>query len=208
MVRAHSAAAEHEELRERLLAAALQVAAERGLAELSVRRIAEAAETSTMSVYSRFGGRAGVLDALYRRTFRMLGDALAAVDRSDSYVVDLALAYRAFALENPPRYAFMFGRPLDDFVPDEDLRTETLQGCFAPLIAAVRAASGGATPEATRAAYCLWGAMHGLVSLELAEVLQTPLPDWGMPAPIAGAGERMYLAGVRAVLTGLGLLEA
>lgn len=197
--------AEHQELRERLVVAALRVAAEHGLGELTVRRMAEAAGTSTMSVYSRFGGRAGVLEALYRRAFAMLCDALEEVPRSHAHLLDLALAYRAFALASPPRYAFMFDRPLADFEPGEQLRSETLQGSFAPLVAAVREASGGAIPAATRTAYCLWCVMHGMVGLEVAGVLSTPLPEWGVIAPDDAAGERMYIAGVRAMLAGLEL---
>jgi AcrR family transcriptional regulator len=198
--------AEHAELRERLVSAALRVAGEQGLGELTIRRIAEAAGTSTMSVYSRFGSRAGVLEALYRRAFTMLGDAFEAVPSSPTHILDLAMAYRAFALASPPRYSFMFDRPLADFEPTEDLRSETLQGSFGPLIAAVRKASGGETPQAVRSAYCLWSVMHGLVGLELAEVLRTPLPGWGLATPDeAAAADRMYVTGVRAMLTGLEL---
>jgi AcrR family transcriptional regulator len=196
---------DHEELRERLVVAALRVAAEHGLAELTVRRMAEAAGTSTMAVYSRFGGRAGVLEALYRRAFTMLREAFETAPRSGDRLIGLALAYRAFALENPPRYSFMFERPLVDFEPGLQLRSETLQDSFGPLIGAVRELSGDVPADAVRASYCLWSVMHGLVGLEIADVLGTPLPGWGIVAPQEGAAERMYVAGVRAMLVGLGL---
>ncbi|HEY7816467.1 MAG TPA: TetR/AcrR family transcriptional regulator [Nakamurella sp.] len=197
-----------DDVRERLVVAALRVAAEHGLAELTVRRIADAAGTSTMSVYSRFGGRAGVLEALYRRAFAMLGDVLAAVPRpsdNHAYLIDLAMAYRSFALESPPRYSFMFGHPLADFAPGAQLRAEALPGCFGPLVAAVRVAAGG--QDAMRPAYFLWCVLHGMIGLELADILRTPLPGWGVGTPDDGAGERMYLAGVRAMLVGLGLAD-
>ena len=197
-------AAGHDELHERLIVAALRVVADHGLADLTVRRIAEAADTSTMSVYSRFGSRAGVLDALYRRAFLMLGEAFAEVPRSADHLMDLAMAYRSFALAGPARYAFMFGQ-LPDFRPGQQLRAETLPGCFGPLVAAVHAASGGGLADATRAAYFLWCVLHGMVGLELADVLKTP--GWGVGPPDDGAGERMYVAGVRAMLVGLGLAD-
>lgn len=192
-----------EEQRERLVEAALRVVAEHGPAELTVRRIAEAAGTSTMAVYSGFGGRAGVLEALYRRAFAMLAEAFGAADRQDAATADpgtrvltLAAAYRAFALADPARYAFMFDRAAPDFAPSAELRAEVLDTAFGPLIAAL----GGDL----RKAYAVWGTMHGLVGLELAEVLAAPPPSWGV-VPDEGAAERMYGAGVRAVLTGLGL---
>jgi AcrR family transcriptional regulator len=219
-----AAIADHERQREQLVDAALRVVGEHGLGELTVRRIAEAAGTSTMSVYSRFGGRDGMLEAVYRRAFVMLGDALrtASIPAEAggsggvgvgvgpvAQLLGLALAYRAFALASPPRYAFMFGRPPVDFEPAEQLRAEVLQGAFGPLIEAVRDASGHEGVQAVRAAYFVWGAMHGLVGLELADVLRHPLPEWDVAAPSdEGAGERMYAAGVRAMLHGLGLIPA
>ena len=217
-----AASTDHERQREQLVDAALRVVGERGLGELTVRRIAEAAGTSTMSVYSRFGGRDGMLEAVYRQAFVMLGDAFRAAparagtgrgDADDdgplSRLLGLAFAYREFALASPPRYAFMFGRPPVDFEPSEQLRAEVLQGAFGPLIGAVRDASGHEGVQAVRVAYFLWGAMHGLVGLELADVLRHPLPGWDVAAPgDEGAGERMYAAGVQAMLHGLGLIPA
>jgi AcrR family transcriptional regulator len=213
MARGGAAAADHDRQRDQLVDAALRVVGERGLGELTVRRIAEAAGTSTMSVYSRFGGRDRMLEAVYRRAFVMLGEALRGSGDAGagalSRLLGLAFGYRAFALASPPRYAFMFGRPPVDFEPAEELRAEVLQWAFGPLIEAVRDASGHEGVQAVRVAYFVWGAMHGLVGLELADVLRHPLPGWDVAAPAdEGAGERMYAAGVRAMLRGLGLVPA
>jgi AcrR family transcriptional regulator len=201
-------AVEHAEQRERIVGAAGRLAVEHGLGDLTVRRIAEAAGTTTMAVYSRFGGRGGVLEALYRRAFEMLGEGLGAVaPRQDaeprSRLLDLALAYREFALSGPSRYSFMFDRPLPDFEPGQALRAEAFEGSLGPLIDAVRAA-GKNPATAVREAYCLWSVLHGLVGLELADVLGTPLPGWGI-VPTDGAAERMYRAGVEAMIVGLEL---
>ena len=217
-----AASVDRERQREQLVDAALRVVEEHGLGELTVRRIAEAAGTSTMSVYSRFGGRDGMLEAVYRRAFVMLGDAFRAASPPDgtggngntgadplSRLLGLAFVYRTFALASPPRYAFMFGRPPVDFEPPEQLRAEVLQGAFGPLIEAVRDASGHEGVQAVRVAYFVWGAMHGLVGLELADVLRHPLPGWDVTPPgDESVGERMYAAGVRAMLRGLGLIPA
>ena len=199
-----------EEQRDRLVTAALRVADAQGLGELTVRRIAEAAGMSTMAVYSGFGGRTGVLEALYRRAFQLLTEAFEAVEkpsgddagaddataRADGYLLALALAYRSFALASPSRYSLMFDRAVADFTPSPELRAASLETAFGPLI--------GVLSGDLRKAYALWATMHGLVGLELAEVLATAPPSWGV-VPDEGAAERMYIAGVRAVLTGLGL---
>lgn len=64
--------------RERFIAAGLRVLHERGAAELTLRRVAELAGSSTMGIYSCFGGRAGMLEAMYRRGFELLEDAITA----------------------------------------------------------------------------------------------------------------------------------
>jgi AcrR family transcriptional regulator len=202
---ANSAA--NAELAAQLVEAALRVLAEHGVGELTVRRVAEEADTSTMGVYSRFGGRAGLLEALYRRGFQLLTETLGAVAVTDDPVHDLrqlAYAYRDFALDGPQRYLFMFSRPLPDFEPDSGLHATVLQAAFAPVIGAVRQ-SGAAGLGATRAAYCLWCVMHGLVGLELTDVLRAPLTTWGVTGEDPAAAERMYRAGIQAMIAGLEL---
>src|ERR1700704_4226527 len=58
--------------KERFLDAALKVLVNDGVNGLTVRGIAEAARASTIAVYTRFGGRSDLLDALYERTFDLL----------------------------------------------------------------------------------------------------------------------------------------
>src|SRR2546423_8858382 len=78
--------------------------------------------------HSRFGGRAGLLEALYQRAFALLTDALGTVPVTEDPIHDLrelAYAYRDFALAAPQRYLFMFSRPLPDFEPTGGDRKST-----------------------------------------------------------------------------------
>ena len=75
---------EEDELRSRIHAAAEALLEEEGIDGVQVREVAERAGTSTMGVYSRFGGKAGLLDSLYRH-------APGLVDAADRGV-NLALA--------------------------------------------------------------------------------------------------------------------
>ncbi|GAA0660002.1 TetR/AcrR family transcriptional regulator [Kitasatospora atroaurantiaca] len=197
---------EGEDLRGQFIEAALRVVAAHGPAGLTVRRVAEEAGSSTMGVYSRFGSRTGMLQALYERAFDMLRDAFGAVPATGEVLTDvraLALAYRLFALQSPTRYAFMFEQAVPNFDPGPDLRVRALESTFGVLVAAVaQAAAPGAEPGAAeRSAYLIWTAMHGMVSIELTHRDRTELPGWS----IASDWEGVYLDGVHAVWNGLAL---
>jgi|SRR5690606_33950720 len=84
----------------------------RGPESLNARKLAAEIGTSTMAVYTHFGGMAGLYEALARRAFVQFGETLAAVEHTDDPVADLlalGLAYREFALASPQRYRLMFG---------------------------------------------------------------------------------------------------
>src|SRR5437867_956563 len=107
--------------RERFVQAALTILDELGVSGLTVRGLAEAAGSSTIGVYTRFGGRTGVLDALYERTFELLHSEIAdlppASGDTTGDVLAFACAYRRFALESPARYGFMFERTVPGYDP-------------------------------------------------------------------------------------------
>lgn len=199
--------------RERFIAAGLRVLHERGAAELTLRRVAELAGSSTMGIYSCFGGRAGMLEAMYRRGFELLEDAITAPPArsaepagSDPHraIIAIATAYRRFALGNPALYALMFERPLPGFDPSPQLRSWALNLTFTPLVEQVAGAQAGgllAGDDPIRPSYLLWTTVHGITSIELTHAVRSPLPGWFVDSP--EAGEQILLEAVRAVLTGL-----
>jgi AcrR family transcriptional regulator len=195
-----------DDLRERLVDAGLELLGRHGPGELTVRRIAEAAGTSTMGVYTKFGGRTGVLEAIYRRGFELLREALGAVPQTGApirRILDLALAYRRFAMANPALYAFMFEQPVPDFDPDPSLRVEVLDTTFGLLVTAVqRAATLGALPDAdpVHTSLLVWCLAHGMVSLELTHAARSPQLGGFPDSP--EAGERILIDGVQATLLG------
>lgn len=193
--------------RERFLDAALAVLLDRGVAALNVRGVAEAAGASTISVYARFGGRSGLLDALYERCFDALRELLENLppETPDGVadLLELTRQYRLFALESPARYALMYERPVPGFDPDPALRSAVLRTTFTLFIARVhRICPGGA--DARTVAYQLWTAMHGLVGAELMLASRTALPDWFIPRT-EEANALMYRRGVSAMMAGLDL---
>ena len=201
---------EHEppqDLRDRLVAAGLEILRLRGPADLTMRRIAEAAGTSTMGVYTRFGGRAEILTAIYRHGFVLLWEALDAVGLADDptqHILDLGLAYRRFALANRALYALLFERPVPDFDPTPEARREALSTTFGPLVAAVcRLDAPDSLParDPERAAYLVWCTLHGIVSIELTCSGRSPLPGWFLDT--TEIGEQVLVDGTRAILAGL-----
>lgn len=163
-----------EDVRRRLLEEAARVLDEEGPSALSVRRLANAAGTSTMAVYTHFGGMGALVDAVATEGFRRLIDHVDAVPRSGDPVTDLlamAAAYRQNALENHHLYAVMFGavsvRGLGGGGPDLDVA----YAAFRQLAEAIeRAMDAGALrrDDPSAVAAQLWSALHGYTMLELA----------------------------------------
>lgn len=165
-----------------LLEAANDLLATEGPAALTVRRIAAAAGVSTMNVYSRFGGKDGVVEHLFVEGFRRLGEAMNAAEATDDSVADLrvcGLAYRQFAVDHQTLYSVMFERVVPDFEPS--IEAKVLAGSTLELLAKrlERAMSAGALRSADplQTAALVWATCHGLVSLEMKSV--SPMAtDW------------------------------
>ena len=105
---------EHDEAtRERLLDAAEHLSATQGWEALTVRGIAEEAGTSTRALYALFGSKEGLEQALHEVMFTRLRDLMQGRERSDDPrqdLINLALAYRRWAIERPERYALAMRR--------------------------------------------------------------------------------------------------
>src|SRR6187455_1197704 len=81
---------------EALLTAAHRLLAEDGPEALTVRRIAGEAGMSTMNVYSRFGGKDGVIDELYADGYRRLVAEIDSVPETDDVPADLMMVAHTY----------------------------------------------------------------------------------------------------------------
>src|SRR6478736_3503608 len=110
--------------RDALLAAAEQLVEQGGVGALSVRAVADAIGVSTRAVYSTFGSKEGLLEALAKRSFEMLRDAIAALPHTSDPARDLVQAaltvFRPMAVEHPSlfRIAFLRAAPDVELGPD------------------------------------------------------------------------------------------
>ncbi|WAL64990.1 TetR/AcrR family transcriptional regulator [Amycolatopsis cynarae] len=161
-----------EALRLRLLDRAGELLSADGPKALSLRKLAADAGTSTTAVYSLFGGKQDLVNALYTEGFRRFGNRMRAVPRTDDPVEDfvrLGLAYRESALAAPQLYSIMFTRAVPGFEPAPEAAALARDGLL-PLLDTVRTAIeagqfADVAPETI--AVSAWGLVHGLVSLEL-----------------------------------------
>jgi AcrR family transcriptional regulator len=180
-----------DETRAALLAAAHDLLATEGPAALTVRRIATAAGMSTMNVYSRFGGKDGVLDELFIDGFRRLAEAMAESPVTDDPAADLRVCgrtYQRFARANPTYYSLMFDRTVPEFQPSARA-LEVARGVLGRLVTQVeRAMDAGvvARDDPFAVASALWACEHGLASLEARTPPQDlAVFDWDRIAGIA-----------------------
>jgi AcrR family transcriptional regulator len=186
------------ELREHVLAAALDVLAREGVGAFTARGIAREAETSPPALYELFGDKAGLLREVFFEGFRLLRrelDALPETKSPRADLVELAGIYRRFGRERPVLTQLMFSRPFADFDPsDSELEAGASVRTF--ILARVRRAieAGALRGEETDVAQVLVVIVQGLVAAESAERLG------GTQASI----DRRWTLAVNAVLDGLG----
>ena len=158
-------------LRDRLLDVASRAISAHGEGSVTVRSVATAAGTSPSAVYALFGSRDDLVAAVSAEGFRRFAAHLAAVVRTDDPGADLAAlggAYRAFALADPHFYAVMFARGVR---PGAERPRAVEEATFLVL----RDAVARLVPDAAAVddvALGLWGLVHGLVSLELADLVR------------------------------------
>ena len=162
------------DLRRRLLDVAAAVLADEGPSALTTRRLTRDAGTSTMAVYTHFGGMPALVRAVVADGFDQLHARVGAVAQTDDTVHDLAAmaaAYCAHAREHPQLYAVMFGSAsLGGYrLTDDELGVGL--AAFGQLVAGVgRAMDAGALRRDDPAAVAgqLWTALHGYLMLEQA----------------------------------------
>ena len=171
------------EIREQLVEAGIQILEQDGLPALSARKLAVETGTSTMAVYTHFGGMAGVVDAIAREAFVRFTRALTEVEQTGDPVADffvMGSRYREFALANPQRYQMMFGTSSPPSLAGyrTDLTEtgnptgraewtasfEALRKMVRRMIAAGRIRDDGEAMISGR----IWSIIHGAVMLEIA----------------------------------------
>jgi AcrR family transcriptional regulator len=174
-------------VREDLLHAAVGLLDDDGPDALQTRKVASAAGTSTMAVYTYFGGMRGLITEVAEEGLRQF-DAAQTMPQTADPVADLfatGAAYRRYAIERPHMYRLMFGStsahginaPAGNALTLTVAEIEQHAPSFAHVVRVVRrcmlagritvsAADDDASVVATAAQF--WASIHGFVMLELA----------------------------------------
>jgi len=169
-------------LRRAILDAATRLLVEEGVRALTMRRVAREVGCSTTVLYTMFGGKQGLVEALWLEGFARLwqveAEALGTCDPL-ARLGALGRAYRRHAIANPDYYRVMFGGVTPGFRPSDEALAASRR-TFQVLVDAVRdcIAAGLFRPEDPElVAAALWATVHGVVSLELAGAFAPPEAD-------------------------------
>jgi AcrR family transcriptional regulator len=168
--------------REQLVEGGIRILERDGVSALSARKLAAETGTSTMAVYTHFGGMTDVLDAIAGEAFARFTRTLTEVEQTDDPVADFLLMgarYREFALANPARYQLMFGTSVGSLNRHHSDLTVTgsvsaraeFSVSFEALLTVVRRMiDAGRIRDDGEAAVAgrLWSITHGEVLLEIA----------------------------------------
>ena len=147
-------------LRERIINTAAQLLATEGA--VSARRLARELGTSTMVVYTHFGGMDELTRQVMRRGFADFGTELDRGAVTGDAVADWMTylwSYRRFALREPHLYAVMFGPGLAAFRLGDPADLEAARSTFVSLLRRIHACVNAArweVDDVTTAGEAVW----------------------------------------------------
>lgn len=148
-------------IRERLVDGAVALIREEGVVDLSVRRLAASGGRSTMCLYTKFGSRQALLEAVY-------DEVAAGFERELAEAEDPRRAYWSFAVDRPRLYALLFSTDLAPIGLDDGRRTALIER----VGAALSEGSGADDAGGLR----VWAVLHGRAALAQAGLGSAQLP--------------------------------
>ncbi|KAB8141355.1 TetR/AcrR family transcriptional regulator [Chloroflexia bacterium SDU3-3] len=176
----YSAVRDHnqETLRQAIIAAATRLLQRHGGEAITVRRVAQEIGCSTTVIYSLFGSKDSLANALFQEGCRLLNATMASVSLDSEprqVLARLADAYWQFSQQHPHYYTMMFSGTLAEFKPNDESKQE-MENAIDMLIALLdryRQQGLVAAGESFVQAKMLWAALHGVIQLALAGHLHT-----------------------------------
>jgi AcrR family transcriptional regulator len=151
----------HGNLRDAILTAAASAIAREGVGALSLRAIATDLGVSHTAFRRHFGAREGVLNALAVQGNLRLATALRTA-AADGGILEVGVAYVAFALASPGHFTVMYRSDLLD-IDDPELVAARAEA-FAPLQECMR---GLPVADVEAAELAGRGLVHGIATLAL-----------------------------------------
>lgn len=165
-------AREKDELRNKILAAAVELFVANGYESVTMRGIADRIEYSASTIYLYFKSKTDIIAAICTDTFETLIERLDELEKRDLAPLDRLNAglrcYIVFGLEHPHQYQLVFGNA----TPDECAQLEEpsqlgMQALEYMGRCIVRCQAAGIFPSSdpTMDALAIWAQLHGITSI-------------------------------------------
>jgi AcrR family transcriptional regulator len=164
---------QRREVRNAILAAAREIASDRGWGAVTIRRIAERIEYSPPALYEYFASKDDLLLELMRMGYagqlEAVESARNASDEPQEALFGMAHAWWGFASESPDLYQVMYGLDGVSF-PATELRREgeKIGDAVGKVIEQILRKNGKDVGAVEGKVTLLWSTVHGLVALTMA----------------------------------------
>ena len=167
---------EKQQIRQSILSAARQIAAEEGWQAVTTRKVAEQIEYSQSTIYEYFENKEAILLAVLRSGYEQLvvlvQAAFASTDDPEARLLAMSEAYWDFAFRSPELYQVMHGLAGISFGryghPDTPVEVRQSFGLAREAIQRWAEAEGVERADITDLVEARRGLMHGLITLAMA----------------------------------------
>lgn len=161
----------HGNLREALLAAAIQLIGEAGPKGFTLRELARRAGVSHNAPYRHFASKEDLIAAVQAQGFEELDESMKAGARREETPVERlwasGMAYIDFALRRPEHFTVMFDEDVREKTGSGERAFQTLVGFIAACQASGDIPAGDPIPVAMSA----WAIVHGIAKLAVSHRL-------------------------------------
>lgn len=162
----------HSNLRDVLLASAVQLIAEAGPSGFTLREVARRAGVSHNAPYRHFEDRGALLAAVAAEGYLELNDAMLAAANQRPGALDrlkrAGLAYVAFALRRPEHFTVMFETALSkESHPEATKASELAFSTLLGLVEASQSAGQLIRGDSLQLALHAWSMVHGIAKLAI-----------------------------------------
>ena len=168
----------HGDLRRAVLDRAVQVIADEGPGQLSLRSLASDLGVSHTAPRHHFGSREGVLTAVATEGYELLARRLRETRETGGGFLDVGVAYVEFAVAHPAHFEVMFAPKLLD--QTDPALAAARERTFAELRGGVQALeAAGLVADPPAAVLAAWSVVHGIATLTLTGNLEaSDLPSY------------------------------